>query len=61
MSMNQVTKSQVLDDDLKDRRCLMCREVFASEGPHNRVCRRCRGSRAWRDGVSASGSFEDPR
>jgi len=39
----------------------MCGEIFASEGAHNRVCRRCRSTRAWRDGVSSSGSFEDPR
>jgi len=34
----------------KIRHCLMCRTAFSSEGPHNRVCRRCRASQVWRDG-----------
>lgn len=32
------------------RRCLLCGGKFASEGPHNRVCRRCKSSQMWRQG-----------
>ena len=32
------------------RRCLMCGQLFASDGPHNRICRRCKGKQAWREG-----------
>jgi len=32
------------------RRCLMCGEKFTSDGPHNRICRRCKNSQAWRQG-----------
>ncbi|MEM7173474.1 MAG: hypothetical protein AAF530_25140 [Pseudomonadota bacterium] len=35
---------------VKTRRCLMCSDSFPSEGAHNRVCSRCRGSQRWRDG-----------
>ena len=27
---------------LRDRACLCCRTTFESEGPHNRLCSRCR-------------------
>ena len=33
-----------------ERRCLMCQDAFRSEGIHNRICRRCRGSQPWKDG-----------
>ena len=32
------------------RRCLMCGADFESEGPQNRICRRCQSSQIWRDG-----------
>lgn len=36
----------------KPRKCLMCRETFVSEGPHHRICQKCKGSQAYRDGLS---------
>ncbi len=30
------------------RRCLMCGRDFVSEGSHNRVCKRCKETNAWR-------------
>jgi hypothetical protein len=42
----------------RDRRCLMCREGFASEGPHNRICPRCKTSRSWREGATAYPTHE---
>jgi hypothetical protein len=30
------------------RKCLMCKEVFASEWSGERVCKRCRSSGAWK-------------
>ena len=35
---------------VRTRRCLLCGESFLSEGPHNRICRRCKGTQAWRQG-----------
>jgi hypothetical protein len=32
-------------------RCLRCRDVFLSSGPHNRVCLTCRNSGEWLDGI----------
>jgi hypothetical protein len=29
--------------DVALRKCLRCDEIFASMGPHNRICRRCQG------------------
>ena len=34
----------------KERRCLMCGIKFPSEGAHNRICRRCKSTVAWRQG-----------
>ena len=41
-----------------DRRCLMCRQAFPSEGPHNRVCPRCKASRSWHEGETAYPTHE---
>jgi hypothetical protein len=27
----------------------MCRETFSSEGAHNRICPKCKLTRAWRE------------
>lgn len=35
---------------LKRRRCLACSQSFPSEGPHNRICPKCKSTKAWRDG-----------
>ena len=35
------------------RKCLMCGEAFGSDGPHNRICPRCKISRRWREGETA--------
>ncbi len=32
------------------RRCLLCGETFASAGPYNRICKRCKSSQVWRQG-----------
>ncbi len=32
------------------RCCLMCSNDFVSDGTHNRVCKRCKGTQAWREG-----------
>ena len=32
----------------KVRKCLMCREVFTSTWPGERICSRCKSSGAWR-------------
>ncbi len=45
------------------RRCLRCREWFASEGAHNRICEPCKESRQWREAAAAldrGGSIAHP-
>jgi len=37
----------------KSRRCLMCGETFESEWAGERICRRCKGTTAWRTGTAA--------
>lgn len=36
------------------RRCLMCHQTFQSDGAHNRICKKCKSTQAWRDGASIS-------
>ena len=38
----------------KDRCCLMCGVHFSSEGAGERVCRKCKTSSSWRNGVGYS-------
>jgi hypothetical protein len=35
-------KEAALASKQKERACMTCRTLFASEGPHNRMCNRCR-------------------
>lgn len=32
------------------RTCLMCGDTFPSNGSHNRICKRCKSTQAWREG-----------
>ncbi len=36
----------------KTRPCLKCREPFESEWSGERICRRCKGTHGWREGVA---------
>lgn len=53
--MIRVTKNRTRSKpgDAQHRRCLMCGAPFSSEGSHNRICKKCKGSQAWRDGQQA--------
>lgn len=42
---------------IRRRPCLRCRETMVSEGPHHRICDRCKRSDAWRDGAGATYSM----
>lgn len=37
----------------KARKCLMCGDRFESTGVHNRICKRCKSTQAWREGRDA--------
>ncbi len=54
MSEKTKTKIEPETDTGRDparlRRCLLCGETFASAGPHNRICKRCKSSQVWRQG-----------
>ncbi len=39
--------------DAKERKCLKCREEFLSSWPGERICRTCKSSSAWREGIAA--------
>lgn len=45
---------RALNDTRKKRSCLRCRVKFWSDGFGERVCRRCKGSSAWRNAVPAN-------
>ena len=32
------------------RRCLMCGDDFPSDGPGNRICKKCKSTETWRRG-----------
>ncbi len=50
--MTKPTRTKVLERQASNgkRRCLMCGAYFTSEGNHNRICKKCKSSQAWRDG-----------
>lgn len=39
----------------KTRKCLMCNGHFHSTGVHNRICKRCKSTQAWREGRDSDG------
>ena len=41
---------------VKDRRCLMCQEMFRSESAGRRICSRCRNSSEWQS--AADGTYQ---
>lgn len=43
--------------DAKIRRCLVGDHDFYSRGPHERICRDCKGSPEWRDGETTTYSL----
>jgi hypothetical protein len=50
-------ETEVVTDAPAERRCLMCGSMFPSEWRGERVCRRCKGRAAWREGSQwSSGS-----
>ncbi|MCH6587619.1 MAG: hypothetical protein IH805_04815 [Proteobacteria bacterium] len=50
MSNKSKTKTETSTDPARLRRCLLCGENFPSDGPHNRICKRCKGRQVWRQG-----------
>jgi hypothetical protein len=44
------TESETSTDPARLRRCLLCGENFPSDGPHNRICKRCKSTQVWRRG-----------
>ena len=53
-TMTESSTVQVTDDAPKARPCLKCRQVFDSTGFGDRICRRCKGSKVWRDGIPST-------
>lgn len=36
--------------EIKERKCLKCREIFPSQWAGERICKRCKSSGSWRNG-----------
>lgn len=51
---NQKLSKPNVKDAPKQRPCLRCSEIFESTGIGERICRRCKGSNAWRNGIPAT-------
>lgn len=45
----------------KTRLCLRCQTKFESRWPGERICSRCKGSAAWRQGMPASSGSSSRR
>ena len=43
-----ITSDKTAPSDGTKRTCMMCKESFVSEWSGERVCKRCRGSGAWK-------------
>ena len=41
-------------DHVKSRHCLRCQAPFVSTWAGERVCRKCKSTSVWRDGVAAN-------
>jgi len=52
MAKNNTYKKPTSGEDADEqvRCCLMCGSDFSSDGTHNRVCKRCKSTQAWREG-----------
>lgn len=48
--MDRYGKPKANRGGARGRKCLMCGGAFESEGAHNRICRKCKLTRTWREG-----------
>ena len=51
-----IETARALGDIAQKRQCLRCETAFWSEGFGERICRRCKGLNAWRNGAPVSAS-----
>ncbi len=51
MTRKESTKKPTQEHQKRGIRCcLMCGNDFYSDGTHNRICKRCKGTQVWREG-----------
>lgn len=50
MKQATLSKPRPEPQEVKHRRCLMCRDRFESSWPGERVCKRCKSTVTWREG-----------
>ncbi len=43
--------------EYRERNCLQCRDPFASEGNHNRICSSCKSREVWKSGTDFAAPF----
>jgi hypothetical protein len=57
LTMSSSEKNSKPEPDIqyepKTRKCLKCRDEFLSSWPGERICRTCKSSSAWREGIAA--------
>ena len=41
----------------KSRKCLMCKSAFSSEWSGERICPRCKGKNAWKNGIPGEAPY----
>ena len=51
-SAPETSPPRAAGDVPRERRCLRCSTVFWSEGFGERICRRCKGLKAWQSALS---------
>ncbi len=51
LPQGRTTTQVVVSAPPRSRACLRCAQLFQSAGPGERICPRCKGSKAWRDGM----------
>ena len=45
---------RAISDIPKLRACMLCKENFQSDGFGDRICRRCKSSNTWRNGIATT-------
>jgi len=51
MKKRATTPASSPDPERKTRTCLMCRRKFLSAWAGERICKRCKATAAWRNGM----------
>lgn len=59
--MSNISETTSKQDQSKIRSCLRCKKSFPSEWIGERICNRCKKSKAWKDSVNSSNYHKSTR